>query len=196
VPGVQVTLLDASGAGIATTQTDARGYYAFTALIPGSYAVRFVPLPGYTISPQDTAGNDPTAYGTADSDADPVTGRTATTVLEEGENDPTWDLGLYLPVEPASIGNYVWYDADQDGIQDAGEEGVAGVRVILRTADGVQVATTATAPDGRYSFGNLVPGDYAVEFTLSALEYLISPQDVGSNDAADSDADPVTAALR
>ena len=45
---------------------------------------------GYLISPQDQGGNDAT-----DSDADPISGQTATTMFYIGENDLTWDAGLY-----------------------------------------------------------------------------------------------------
>ena len=43
------------------------------------------------------------------------------TTLDPGENDPTWDAGMYVL---ASLGDYVWYDVDQDGIQD-------GIKLII-----------------------------------------------------------------
>ena len=186
VAGVTVNLLDASGAVVATTVTDAKGYYRFANLAPGDYAVQFVPPSGYTISPQDQGSDD-----SVDSDVNPLTGKTVVTTLVAGENDPTWDLGLYLPVEPASLGDRVWYDTDKDGVQDAGETGVAGVTVNLLGASGAVVATTVTDADGDYRFANLAPGDYAVQF-VPPSGYTISPQDAGSDDSADSDANPLT----
>ena len=56
-----------------------------------------------------------------------MTGRTIPTNLIAGENDLTWDAGLY---QPASLGDFVWLDADADGIQDATETGIDGVTVI------------------------------------------------------------------
>lgn len=64
------------------------------------------------------------------------------TTLTSGENDPTWDAGLY---EPAGIGDVVWYDNDRDGVQDAGETGVANVTVqLLNHSDAIVISTTTT----------------------------------------------------
>ena len=186
VPGVTVKLLDDSGAVVATTTTDADGYYLFANLAAGNYSLEFVPPAGYLISPQDAGGND-----AADSDVDPATRRTPETTLTAGGTDRTWDLGLYLPVQPASLGDRVWYDTDKDGVQDANETGVSGVTVKLLDAGGTVVGETQTGFDGYYAFANLVPEDYAVQFVPPA-GYTISPQDIGTNDAADSDAAPVT----
>ncbi|MDP6415267.1 MAG: SdrD B-like domain-containing protein, partial [Gammaproteobacteria bacterium] len=45
---------------------------------------------GFVFSPQDQGVDD-----TLDSDADVVTGQTVVTTLDPGENDPTWDAGLF-----------------------------------------------------------------------------------------------------
>ncbi len=182
VPGVLVTLYNAAGAAIATTNTGATGLYKFEDLIPGSYSVGFTPPAGYRISPQDQGGD------AADSDADPVSGRAIVTTLDPGEDDLTWDLGIYLP---ASLGDFVWFDANTNGIQDGGEAGVPGVLVTLYNGAGSAVATTNTDATGFYKFAELVPGDYSVGFTAPA-GFVISPKDQGSDDAKDSDANPAT----
>ncbi|HMU64049.1 MAG TPA: SdrD B-like domain-containing protein, partial [Nitrosomonas sp.] len=92
--GVTVNLLDGSGAVIATqvTANDTNGnpgYYLFSNLVPGTYAVEFVKPAGYEFTSRDQGANDGT-----DSDANATTGRTITTTLESGENDLTWDAGL------------------------------------------------------------------------------------------------------
>ncbi|MBP7533650.1 MAG: DUF11 domain-containing protein, partial [Chitinophagales bacterium] len=46
--------------------------------------------------------------------------------------------------QTASLGNYVWYDTNNDGIQDATETGVDGVTVTLYDGNGDVVATTTT----------------------------------------------------
>jgi protocatechuate 3,4-dioxygenase beta subunit len=195
VAGVTVQLLNASGAVVATTATNKNGSYLFENLPPGNYAVQFVPPAGYTISPQN-AGNTPAL----DSDVDPATGRTAATPLQTGETDRTWDLGIYLPTEPAAIGERVWFDTHRDGIQNADEKGVAGVIVQLYTAGGVLVAEQRTDGRGDYLFQNLPAGDYYVQF-IPPARYSISPQDAegtNGNDqssnggATDSDVDPAT----
>ena len=187
VPGVTVTLGLADGTPVATTTTDATGNYTFSNLLPGDYKVTFTIPTGYTISPQDAGADD-----TIDSDVDPATAMTIVTTLDPGENDPTWDLGIYTPTPISSIGDTVWFDTNQDGIQDVGEVGVPGVTVTLGLADGTPVATTTTDATGNYTFSNLLPGDYKVTFTIPT-GYTISPQDAGADDTIDSDVDPATA---
>lgn len=71
-------------------------------------------------------------------------------------------------VEPASLGNYVWYDYNADGIQDSGEEKVAGVLVKLYDEFGTLLETTLTDVNGEYLFDNLVPGNYKVSVTKAS----------------------------
>jgi SdrD B-like domain len=190
-PNVTVTLYDGGGNPVATTTTNSTGNYAFTGLTPGvPYSVGFSNLPsGYVISPIDQGGNDAT-----DSDADPSTGRTAPVTLSPGENRVTLDAGINQPlVAPASLGDRVWFDANRDGIQDAGEGGVPNVTVTLYDGSGVQIATTTTNSTGNYAFTGLTPGvPYSVGFSNLPSGYVISPQDLGGNDATDSDADTST----
>ena len=93
-----------------------------------------------------------------------------------------------------SIGDFVWLDADCDGIQDAGEAGVAGVKVNLYDSSGFLVDTQTTDANGYYLFqrlpnGNVLDlGTYFVQFEVPD-GYHFSPANQGGNDATDSDAD-------
>ena len=77
-----------------------------------------------------------------------------------------------MPV--VSLGDAVWIDTDDDGVYDLSENGIANVTVRLvdaagnpvTDADGNPVGTTTTDANGRYSFENLLPGQYRVIFTL------------------------------
>jgi hypothetical protein len=91
-PGVTVNLYDCADNLLATTVTDADGFYIFDDLTPGDYYVEFIPPEGYDFSPQDQGMDD-----AKDSDADPITGKTICTTLDAGERDMTWDAGLYMP---------------------------------------------------------------------------------------------------
>ncbi|RKX27551.1 MAG: hypothetical protein DRP45_00770 [Candidatus Zixiibacteriota bacterium] len=91
-PNAEVMLYDCADY-VATTYTDANGYYLFDELEPGDYNIVFVLPEGYVFSPQDQGADD-----AVDSDADPSTGIAACTTLDPGEHDPTWDAGLYRPV--------------------------------------------------------------------------------------------------
>jgi hypothetical protein len=190
IPGVTVTLYrcsDNTTVGVPVT-TDANGNYSFSGLTPGNYYVRFSNLPaGYVVSPKDMGNDD-----ALDSDMDPGTGKTACVTLKSGENNTTVDAGLY---PTASLGDRVWIDMNANGIQDPTETtGIAGVTVTLyrcsdNTTVGVPVTTNA---NGNYNFSGLIPGSYYVKFSNLPAGYIVSPKDMGADDALDSDMDPAT----
>ncbi len=69
------------------------------------------------------------------------------------------------PPADGSISGRVWFDANQDGIADAGDGGIDGVTINLEgtTDSGEWVAiTTITRDGGKYSFTGLVAGNYSV----------------------------------
>jgi uncharacterized repeat protein (TIGR01451 family) len=189
VPGVVATIYaTGSTTPIGTITIGPDGNYLFTNLIPGSYYVVFSNLPtNLTFTGQDQGGNDAT-----DSDANPISGRTGDVALTPGQSNRTVDAGLIQPnAALASLGDFVWNDTNRNGIQDAGELGVAGVQVTLYDASGNVIATTNTDANGRYNFVNLQPGSYSVGFALPS-GYNFSPQTQGGNTAVDSNPDQNT----
>jgi fimbrial isopeptide formation D2 family protein/uncharacterized repeat protein (TIGR01451 family) len=180
IVGATVRLLNAAGTVIGTTSTAADGFYQFTGLAPADYRVEIV-APGYVPTRQDQG------LDAGDSDI-AANGRTGLVNLSSGETDSTVDGGLY---RYASLGDKVFDDLDNDGIQDGGEPGLVGIVVNLLSADGLTVlATTTTGAGGLYSFQELAPGDYRVEFVAPA-DRAFAKKDQGG-DAADSDADRTT----
>lgn len=73
---------------------------------------------------------------------------------------------LLAELAPVEIGNRVWFDADQDGIQDADEPPMSGVPVELYDATGTILrGTTTTNAAGEYYFSGLNPDTtYTVVF--------------------------------
>jgi hypothetical protein len=104
------------------------------------------------------------------------------------------EKGLFCPSESTySLGDRVWYDTDQDGVQDTGEPGVQGVVVHLHNVASVSSTvayTTTTGLDGEYLFTDMIAGTYGLRFLDIPDSWQISPQDQGSDDALDSDAEP------
>jgi PKD repeat protein len=179
------------------------GYYNFPNLGSGNYQVEF---PLVTSAGSLTIANQ-TAKTDGNSDADLTTGKSATVVINTQStdaldvNNPTIDAG-YRPV--GSLGNYVWYDSNNNGIKDEpATNGINGVTVKLLKDDGtgnfVLFATTTTADSlaatggtsnpGYYNFPNLLAGKYIVQFPTAIGNYPISdvtnqaPQADYNNDA-------------
>ena len=185
IPGITVTLYAADGTTpISTAITDANGAYSFVNLEPGTYVVGFSGIPvGSTLSPSLQGGNTG-----LDSDADPITGKTGPIVLDAGDYNPTIDAGISTP-QGAGLGNYVWFDQNSNGIQDANEQGVGGVTVILYNEAGTPILSAITDQNGYYSFPNLAPGVYSVGFTTLPSNRGFTTSNTGANDSTDSDID-------
>ena len=175
------------------------GWYQFSLLPPGTYFVCFQPPPNRPVTAQDV-GSD-----VFDSDVDPATLCTDPVTLGPGDDNQDLDLGLLPPVG-ASLGNYVWFDDDSNGVQDeALTRGVNGVTVNLYADDGdgnpepggddgTALEVTVTADDsfgnpGFYRFAGLLPGvPYFVEFVLPPTANGFTTRNAGGNDVVDSDA--------
>ncbi|MDN3022800.1 SdrD B-like domain-containing protein [Streptomyces sp. S.PB5] len=63
------------------------------------------------------------------------------------------------------LGDYVWYDENGNGVQDADEKPAPGVQAKLVDMNGGIVQTTTTDAAGKYSFENFANGWYKVCFT-------------------------------
>ena len=173
--GVTVRLLDAdgnpvkdsSGADI-TTKTDADGNYTFTRLPLGSYKVEVVAGEAKVDGTDVNLADYKQTYGYGSSTTRSEAGKgtlvtpTPITLTTAAPNAPKVDFAF---VKPASVGNFVWFDANKDGIQDAAEAGVAGVTVTLTDGagnsvidlDGNPVKPVTTDANGKYEFTNLMP---------------------------------------
>ncbi len=100
---------------------------------------------------------------------------------------------------PASIGDYVWNDANTNGIQDATETGIGGATVVLTDCNGNAVLDLngnlvmpyLTGANGFYNFTNLAAGQYKVTVTLPG-GYVFSQPFQGSDVTKDSNVNPTT----
>ena len=195
--GVTVRLLDAdgnpvkdsSGADI-TTKTDADGKYTFTRLPLGSYKVEVVAgdakVDGTDVNLADY--KQTYGYGSSTRRSEAGKGKLVTpTAIELTTAAPNATKVDFAFVKPASVGNFVWFDANKNGLQDADEAGVPGVTVTLTDGagnpvidlDGNPVKPVTTDANGKYEFTNLMPNvdrivanageeNYKVVFTVPA----------------------------
>ena len=184
-------VVDVNGQAVTTTTTDANGYYTFGKLPFGQYKVTVTPPAGYAAT---------IANAGSDTGVDSSTGSAMSrNMTVSGERDPSLDFGFVVAssstsgsssegsttttTKPAatgalrvSVGDYVWWDIDRDGIQDANEKPIPGVTLTITKADGSPVldvngkpvTTTVTDANGKYSFDNLPVGQYKVTVTPPA----------------------------
>lgn len=106
----------------------------------------------------------------------------------------------YSQVGPGtvSVGDFVWIDANADGLQDEGERGLPGVTLKLTGPDGKPVTDVdgnavqpqITGQDGTYLFDNLPTLEAGESYTVTVTDYppAYSPtlENVGQDTAIDS----------
>ena len=225
-PGLDGMIGGADDVSIGTAMTDVNGDYVFTNLPPGPYYLQIDTPPAalpLSSTPTDTAdnqqdeddnGEQPGGSGTVvtspiillSADGEPTgNGMTGTESgsggaqddADDNNGDMTIDFGFVDPATLVSIGSTVFLDAENNGIQDAGDLGVDGIAVELWDSgtdgmvgggDDTLVATTATAGGGDYLFDNRVPGQYYVRIpTPPAGSTLSSTPTSTADDRVDSD---------
>lgn len=136
--GLEGVTIMLDGMGIeAETMTDENGYYAFEDLLDGQYMVMEAVPEGY--------------YATSAIEVGVLLG-----AGEEARVD-------FMNAPYAAVLGTKWLDLNANGLADEGEEGLAGVTINLRDAEGEIIATAISAEDGSYSFEGLMAGDYTVE---------------------------------
>ena len=86
------------------------------------------------------------------------------------------------------IGDRAWNDRNRNGVQEAGEPGLAGVTLFLRTSTGASVDIVTSNADGWYYFANTPPGTYFIQI-IPPPTYGLTGKDLGGNENIDSDFD-------
>ena len=101
----------------------------------------------------------------------------------DNNSNVTIDFGFVPPVSASTLrlGNYVWFDTNNNGVVDNSETGIAGVTVqlyldangngVIDAAENTPVQTATTNSNGYYEFDNLAAttggADYLVDIPAS-----------------------------
>ena len=195
---VQVILTATNGnltaLGDTTDLTSSSGLDTDRVTLIGSQTAINIALDGLTYDPTGTGtgsiqivtndlgntGVDPSSVGLPD-----------TGDANSEEDIDTIDITLDPAPTTGTINGRVWEDTNFDGIKDSGENGLADVSVQLFDSAGNLQDSKTTISGGLYEFTGIAPEDYYLEFT-SPETYVLSPQDVGSDDTIDSDPNRAT----
>ena len=188
--------------------------YGATATLPGTPQVMAT---AYALGQTNTTGN--LWFGIGDGDRDGYYVQVPSQGLGAPGFDKAGGLGdvsMLAGEAPVQIGNLVWFDANDNGQQDAGEPRIPGVTVELLDGDTV-IGTRVTDANGQYYYsttdadlgGLFVPGgEYTLRFVQpnsgnmltddptygtipwTAVEF--TDQEVGPDRTIDSNPNPAT----
>ena len=195
--------------GTAVTGPD--GDYLFTGLPGGQYKVMVDTGPGSPVNGRTLTG-DPDTNGipcyTPLDPGDPhydflntyCDSQTVAINLRPGQTYLGADFG-YQPV--GVIGDFVWLDGNNDGVQDPGEPGIADVTIYLCTAlpcdrehPGNVADITTTDYEGYYSFVNVGAGTWYVVVDTETLPGGLMPTyDLDGNTTSPNSETAVTLAV-
>ncbi len=145
-PGVTVSLLNSSGTVIATTVTDANGWFMFGGVAAGTYQLMYTPPSGQAIEPA--------------SQENVTTGLTAQFAVAAGQN--LWAPGGSM----ISLNGSIYSVVTLNGAVEA------GVAVSLLSTTGSVLGTTTTGSAGAFGFTGLTAGSYEVKFTAPSGQVL------------------------
>ncbi|MFO1219313.1 MAG: SdrD B-like domain-containing protein [Burkholderiaceae bacterium] len=157
---ITITGTDDLGAVNRSITTAADGTYSVANLRPGTYTITEPTQPAGTSNGQTvpgSAGGTATAIGTVPSAISNIV------LTTQGAASTANNFGEIA--NSSAINGRVWLDANNDGVADASEAGIANVTIELTGTDaaGQPVSrTTTTLANGDYAFTSLPPGTYTL----------------------------------
>ena len=161
IPAISVTLIDANLQIVNTVTSSATGAYQFDNLLQGDYFVSFEIADSLQFTDANAATDD------VDSDVLDRTGLGFTDLISLAPADTLSDVFAGV-CRRSTLGDRVWHDLNFNGIQEAGENGIAGVGVFLLDNFSTVLDQTQTNDEGKYAFNLLPTGEYQLQFDIPA----------------------------
>lgn len=164
--GIEITLYNQDGKQ-ASTVSGENGEYAFENLNPGEYYIVTQPMPNSIFvqpgDPNFVSQNNSTAR----LEGTDAVSKVYTLKMPHSQKDVN-----VISIIPAVIGDLVWFDSNENGLQDVDEPAIQGVQITL-VQNGVEKYRTTSDGNGFYSFSNVYPGEYQLAVSL-AEEFTIT----------------------
>ena len=208
-----------------TTLTNASGNYTFKSLDEGTYYVKvnsgipnnMVSSTGTGADGSGTADYEPGAFtdeNVNDNDdgtqmgnmimSDTVQLSLKMEPINDGDTDNNTNLSVdFGLIRLLSVGNLVWEDANNDGLNNNSEVGIDGITIYLLddgsddikgNGDDTILDSVITASGGQYLFDSLYPGEYYIKLNSGIPANMLSSTAKENNSldtepAADPDSD-------
>lgn len=190
--GIEVQLFNGSGTLLQTMMTtggtdEEKGYYSFQDVKPGNYYIR-TDIPDLYV-PASSQNELPGSESVITNQNGPFTSDIFT--VEPAEHLSHLDAGLWWNY--ANIRGRIWGDNNENGIQDIGERGVAGVLITLFDQQEQLVMQTYSSASeindelGSFSFTQIIPGKYYLQITPGQNGYVPTAYQAGNEPSLDSD---------
>jgi hypothetical protein len=187
-PGIvstTATIYNSANVALGSAITNEAGKYNFPNIPFGDYYLRFS---NYPVGMQFTL-QESNPYATNGNNVNQSTQRTNTYNISGYGDTLHIDAGLRV-LNTANIGNYVWFDKNNNGLQESTESPLAGVVVTLFNAgpngiagdaDDYAFGTTITDGNGFYQFIITPTGNnYYLRFSNTPLSSLFTNANQGS----------------
>lgn len=163
-----VTLGDAKGNKIITLKADKNGLFSFDDLLPGEYTLSMKPESGYAFT---ALGSNNVMQTLPDG-----SGRSRIITVSMGEDVKNAGIGMIVP---AIVSGNVFADRNDNGVKDAGENGLKGAAVRLMNENG-EAFSAVIGENGNFRFNAVLPGRYYVQYELPA-KGVFAPCAAGGN---------------
>ena len=154
VSGFLVTLLDAAGNTVTSDKSNIKGVYELHGIAPGEYTLSVTAVKGYAftrLGDQNVIMNRNAGEGYS-----------LPFRVEIGDALTGKDIGM---IRPGTVEGDVFADLNDNGIRDAGENGLPGVVVRLMSEEG-EAFRAEIREDGHFLFDAVMPGQYYLEYEL------------------------------
>jgi len=176
VSGILIELYNDAGDKLRTIHSnsmDSIGKYEFKGLQAGKYYVKFINSDLYDLS--DGQGIDNAITGDF--------GRGTSSIIDIGWGQNVLDINGGFVNNKSSIGDYVWLDENENGVQDNDETGVENILIYLLDDNDLIIDSTFSDNRGKYIFSNIEEGQYRIKVSIDKkYKYTIYSQsdDFGS----------------